>query len=53
MLVVNVLAAPGGLPSQLVEDLRAAWTGGPVCWLSPGEAAEFNISDEPADLWAT
>ena len=53
MLVVNVLAAPGGLPAPLVEDLRAAWTGGPVRWLSPGEAAEFDISDEPADLWAT
>ncbi len=51
MPVAVVIAAPGNLPASVVEDLRAAWTGGPVRWLAPAEAAEFDIADEPADLW--
>ncbi|TNC48313.1 phosphoserine phosphatase SerB [Rubellimicrobium rubrum] len=52
MQVVTLIAAPGGLPASLAEDLRAAWTGSAIRWLSQAEAAEFDIADEPADLWA-
>ena len=52
MHLVTLIAAPGGLSDSRVGDLRAAWTGGPLRWLAPEEAAEFEVEDEPADLWA-
>jgi len=52
MQVVTLIAAPGGLPDSLVEDLRARWHGGPLRLLSPSEAAEFEVAESPADLWA-
>jgi len=39
------------LDTATVEDMRASWSGGPVRWLAPGAAAEFDVADRPADLW--
>ena len=52
MHVVTLIAAPGDLSDSRVGNLRAAWTGGPLRWLAPEEAAEFEVEHEPADLWA-
>ena len=43
-------AAPSLTPT-LAEALRAGWAGGPLRWLATGEAAEFALDAEPADLW--
>ncbi|WP_210529443.1 phosphoserine phosphatase SerB [Rubellimicrobium arenae] len=51
MQVVTLIAPAGGLPDSFVADLRARWTGGPLRWLAPQEAAEFEVESEPADLW--
>jgi len=51
MLAATLIAAPGGLPPAPVQDLRARWAGGDLRWLSPEEAAEFELAAEPADLW--
>jgi phosphoserine phosphatase len=52
MPVVTLIASPGGLTGSRLDDLRAAWSGGPLLWLAPREAAEFEVESEPADLWA-
>jgi phosphoserine phosphatase len=53
MFVATLLTDPAApsLSAALAEDLRRAWDGGPLHWLAPGEAAEFPIATEPADLW--
>jgi phosphoserine phosphatase len=51
MPVVTLIAAPGGLVPSRLNDLRAAWSGGPLRWLAPREAAEFEVESEPAHLW--
>ncbi len=51
MHVVTLIAAPGGLDSSLVENLRNAWGGGDALWLSPDEAAEFSIAQVPSNQW--
>jgi phosphoserine phosphatase len=51
MPVVTLIAAPGGLVPSRADDLRARWIGGPLRWLAPEEAAEFEVESEPADLW--
>ncbi|MBP1806561.1 phosphoserine phosphatase SerB [Rubellimicrobium aerolatum] len=53
MQVVTLIAAPGGLSPDTADSLRARWQGGPLRWLAPGEAAEFEVEAEPADLWET
>ncbi|MEM7073754.1 MAG: phosphoserine phosphatase SerB [Pseudomonadota bacterium] len=52
VLSVTVIAPAGRLAPGLVETVRAPWSGSPVDWLSPGEAADFVIADQPDDLWA-
>jgi phosphoserine phosphatase len=43
-------AAPA-LDGATAEALRRAWGGGPVRWLAPGVAAEFDLSALPTDRW--
>ncbi|MEM9498055.1 MAG: phosphoserine phosphatase SerB [Pseudomonadota bacterium] len=52
VLSVTMIAPAGRLAPGLVETVRAPWSGSPVDWLSPGEAADFVIADQPDDLWA-
>ena len=53
MFTVVLLTSPEtkGLEPALVESLRNAWGGGDAVWLSPDEAAEFNVQTAPANLW--
>lgn len=53
MHVATLLTDPArpSLDPALVEALRNAWGGGDAVWLSPDEAAEFALPDEPANLW--
>lgn len=53
MFTVVLLTSPDtkGLEPALVESLRNAWGGGDAVWLSPDEAAEFNVQTAPANLW--
>jgi phosphoserine phosphatase len=41
----------GGLDPALVAALRNAWGGGEVVWLSPDEAAEFDMPEVPGKRW--
>lgn len=54
MFVATMICDPAerALPSAVVEELRAAWGGGAVRWLSLDEAAEFALAQMPGDLWA-
>ncbi|MEL6103119.1 MAG: phosphoserine phosphatase SerB [Pseudomonadota bacterium] len=55
MFIASLIAQPGGLQPALIDSLRNAWGGGDVVWLSPDEAAEFQVSalpDNRWDLWA-
>ncbi len=49
----TLLAAPASraLDPALVDSLRNAWGGGDAAWLAPDEAAEFTLSDMPANRW--
>ncbi|PIE12169.1 MAG: phosphoserine phosphatase SerB [Rhodobacterales bacterium] len=47
MLTVSLIARPEHLNPHLAESLRNAWGGGDVLWLSPDEAAEFEIEQLP------
>ncbi|PVA10273.1 phosphoserine phosphatase SerB [Pelagivirga sediminicola] len=51
MFTATLIARPGGLEPSLIQSLRNAWGGGDVQWLSPDEAAEFEIAQRPANLW--
>lgn len=52
MFVVTLWTPPGaGLPAEMVTNLRNAWGGGAITWLSPGEAAAFGVPARPANLW--
>ena len=51
MFIVSLIAQPGGLQPDLVESLRNAWGGGDVVWLSPDEAAEFQVAALPDNRW--
>ena len=53
MFVCTLLTDPAAraLEGALVENLRNAWGGGDVQWLSPDEAAEFALSALPGNLW--
>ncbi len=52
MFTTTLIAPKGGLESSLAENLRNAWGGGDVIWLSPDEAAEFEITMVPENHWA-
>lgn len=50
-----VLVSPAPMPASRAEELRRRWQGGPLRWLSPGEAVEFALPARPADAesaWA-
>lgn len=51
MFVTSLIAPTGLLDPSLVENLRNAWGGGDVIWLSPDEAAEFAVAEIPANRW--
>lgn len=53
MFIASLLTSPirPVLERVTVESLRNAWGGGDAIWLDPGVAAEFPISDIPANLW--
>jgi phosphoserine phosphatase len=53
MFIASLLTNPirPVLERVTVESLRNAWGGGDAIWLDPGVAAEFPISDIPANLW--
>ena len=52
MHVATLIAAPGGLAPAMAEALRGAWGGGPLRWLSGGEAAEFDMPAIPDTRWS-
>jgi phosphoserine phosphatase len=53
MHIVTLLTSPTrpSLDPALVESLRNAWGGGAARWLSPGEAAEFDLGAVPGNRW--
>lgn len=51
MFVTVLIAQPGRLEAALVQSLRNAWGGGDIVWLSPDEAAEFDLPARPDNLW--
>lgn len=54
--VATLVAAPGQLRAEAVDGLRQAWRGVAPRWLSPGEAAEFEVDGEardPSQAWAS
>lgn len=53
MFVATLLTSPArpSLDPALVDSLRNAWGGSDVQWLAIDEAAEFGISDAPANQW--
>lgn len=50
MLVAVLIARPGALDPALVGSLRDAFGGGALRWLSPGEAAEFDLPAAPGNF---
>ena len=52
MFVATLICDPlrRGLSAALAEDLCAAWGGGSLRWLAPGEAVEFALEEMPGDL---
>ena len=53
MFVATLLTNPSNptLDPALVESLRNAWGGGDAQWLSPDEAAEFELAAAPDNQW--
>jgi phosphoserine phosphatase len=47
MYTATLIARPGTLDPTLAEALRNAWGGGDLVWLSPDEAAEFDMPSVP------
>ena len=47
MFTATLIAQPGTLDPALAEALRNAWGGGDLVWLSPDEAAEFEMAAVP------
>ncbi|MDF0601304.1 phosphoserine phosphatase SerB [Psychromarinibacter sp. C21-152] len=53
MHVATLIASPDRrtLDPALCDSLRNAWGGGDLQWLSPDEAAEFELPEVPANRW--
>ena len=49
MFTVTSIAKPGTLVPALAEALRNAWGGKDLVWLSPDEAAEFDVAAIPGN----
>lgn len=57
MFTVSLIASPRrvNLTETVATGLAARWQGGPLTWLNPGIAAEFDVPAEPSDFpnaWA-
>lgn len=57
MFTVSLIASPlrANLTEGVSRDLARRWDGGPLRWLNPGIAAEFDMDARPADFadaWA-
>ena len=52
MFTISLIGQPGGLDPSLAVSLRNAWGGGEVRWLSPDEAAEFDVAAQPENFWS-
>lgn len=52
MFTVSLIAAPrrANLTEAVARDLARRWDGGPLRWLNPGVAAEFDMGTRPADF---
>ncbi|MFP7672232.1 phosphoserine phosphatase SerB [Marivita sp. S0852] len=50
MWTATLIAKPGTLDPALGDALRNAWGGGDLVWLSPDEAAEFDMPSVPDTL---
>ena len=52
MFTVSLIAAPAAanLDGDLPRGLSASWSGSDPRWLAPGIAAEFDITETPADI---
>lgn len=51
MFTATLIAAEGRLDRTAAESLQGAWGGGPLRWLAPGTAAEFDLPARPDNLW--
>ncbi|NUB44891.1 phosphoserine phosphatase SerB [Fertoebacter nigrum] len=53
MHIVSLITDPARplLERVTVESLRNAWGGGNAIWLEPGVAAEFAVTEVPANQW--
>ena len=51
MYTATLMAQPGQLERITVEALRGAWAGDKIQWLSPNEAAEFQLPTLPDNHW--
>lgn len=54
MFTVSLIASPlrANLTGDVAQALADRWAGGPLRWLNPGIAAEFDIENRPADAEA-
>ncbi|WP_295045807.1 phosphoserine phosphatase SerB [uncultured Paracoccus sp.] len=52
MFTVSLIASPlrANLSLDGAQALADRWGGGPIRWLNPGIAAEFDVTDQPADF---
>lgn len=52
MFTVSLIASPlrANLTEDVVKGWADRWQGGPLRWLNPGVAAEFDLSAEPTDF---
>ena len=53
MFAVTLIAPRGQLSLDLAQSLRNAWGGGDLVWLSPDEAAEFEVATLPSNVEET
>lgn len=53
MYVVSLIGYPvrRTLDGVLADNLRNAWSGGDIVWLSPDEAAEFPVQQKHVNRW--
>lgn len=52
MFTVSLISKPGVLSPDWPSNLRNAWGGDDVVWLSSGEAAEFEVQEVPTNFWS-
>lgn len=53
MITVTLISSPlhPALSPELPDAISARWSGGPARWLAPGEAAEFDLPEQPKNFW--